>query len=182
VKVALVPIGQVVPYEHNPRRHEAAVAKVAGSLREFGWRQPIVVDRNMVVVVGHARLAAAQMLGMAEVPVHIASDLSENQARAYRIADNRTNEESDWDRELLALELGDLAHAGIELALTGFDGVELEELRLIGADGFTDPDETPAVPAVPVTRSGDLWMLGLHRVLCGGLCSSPVSRDNPLAF
>ncbi len=98
------------------------------------------------------------MLGMAEVPVHIAGDLSENQARAYRIADNRTNEESDWDRELLALELGDLAHAGIELALTGFDGVELEELRLIGADGFTDPDETPAVPAVPVTRPGDLWI------------------------
>ncbi len=167
MKVRTLPIDRLIPYARNPRKSEAAVAKVAASLREFGWRQPIVVAPDMVVVVGHVRLAAARLLGMTEVPVHIADGLSPAQLQAYRLADNRTNEEAEWDNELLALELGDLADAGIDLLLTGFDTDELARIRIAGSEGLTDPDAAPALPAVPVTRVGDLWTFGRHRLLCG---------------
>ena len=167
MKVRTLPIDRLIPYARNPRKSEAAVAKVAASLREFGWRQPIVVAPDMVVVVGHVRLAAARLLGMTEVPVHIADGLSPAQLQAYRLADNRTNEEAEWDNELLALELGDLADAGIDLLLTGFDTDELARIRIAGSEGLTDPDAAPALPAVPVTRPGDLWTFGRHRLLCG---------------
>src|SRR5690606_321781 len=100
--VSLTPIERVIPYARNPRNNKAAVAKVAASIREFGWRQPIVVDSNMVVIVGHTRLLAAQQLGLENVPVHIAEGLTEAQVKAYRLADNRTHEEAEWDSELLA--------------------------------------------------------------------------------
>lgn len=120
------PIDRPIPYARNPRQiSQAAIDKVAGSLKQFGWRQPIVVDREGVIVVGHTRLLAAQKLGLEEVPVHVALDLSDNDAKAYRLADNRVGEESQWNGSLLGLELADLRDMGADLQVLGFDGAEL---------------------------------------------------------
>src|SRR5512134_3126740 len=127
MKVALVDIKRVVPYARNPRKNAAAVAKVVASLKEFGWRQPIVVDSEMVIVVGHTRLLAALQLGMDKVPVHVADNLTPAQIKAYRIMDNRSHEDSEWDDSLLALELGDLKDEDFDLELTGFADEELAE-------------------------------------------------------
>ena len=144
------------------------MAKVAASLTEFGWRQPIVVDAQGVVIVGHTRLLAAQSLGQEQVPVHVACGLTAAQAKAYRIADNRTAAENSWDLELLPLELDELAALDCDLGLLGFEAEELAGLRPAqGSAGLTDPDEVPEPPACPVVRSGDLWLLGPHRLLCG---------------
>jgi ParB-like chromosome segregation protein Spo0J len=123
--VRMVPIEDVIPYARNPRRNEGAVAKVAASIREFGWRQPIVVDEAMTVIAGHTRLLAARQLGQAEVAVHIAAGLTPAQVKAYRLADNRVGEGVEWDAELLALEFGDLAEADFDLTLTGFEPEEI---------------------------------------------------------
>jgi DNA modification methylase len=167
MEVRLVPVETVIPYARNPRKNTGAVAKVAASLREFGFRQPIVVDPEMTVVVGHTRLQAAIQLGMREVPVHVAAGLSDAQIKAYRLADNRTNEEAEWDEELLALELGDLKLEGYDLSLTGFDDDELAKALIAATEGLTDPDETPEPPVNPVTVLGDVWVLGRHRIICG---------------
>src|SRR4030065_1518140 len=119
MKVALVDIKRVIPYARNPRKNELAVAKVPASLREFGWRQPIVVDSEMVIVVGHTRYLAAMQLGMEKVPVHVAEGLSPEQIKAYRIMDNRSHEDSEWDLGLLGLEIKDLETEGFDIALTG---------------------------------------------------------------
>ena len=116
---------QVIPYARNPRRNDAAVSAVAASIREFGFRQPIVVDEDMTVLVGHTRLKAAQSLGLTKVPVHIAKGLTESQRKAYRIADNKLNDLAVWDDEMLALELVDLQNASYDLTLTGFGEEEL---------------------------------------------------------
>jgi ParB-like chromosome segregation protein Spo0J len=119
---------KVVPYESNPRRlPEVAIEKVAASIKEFGWRQPIVVDKKGVVVVGHTRLEAAKRLGSSKVPVHVARDLSARQAKAYRIADNRVGEETSWDRDALASEISALAENADLLDAVGFDAVDLAE-------------------------------------------------------
>lgn len=164
LSIAWWPIDRPRPYPNNPRRISTkAVAKVARSLEAFGWRQPLVVDEAGEIVVGHTRLLAARQLGMPTVPVHQVLGWSDAEKRAYRIADNRTGEESEWDEDLLRIELGDLA--GLDLTLTGF---ELDELtRFTGAGGRTDPDAVPPEPAIPVTRMGDLWELRGHRLLCG---------------
>ncbi len=130
LEIVDVPIGRVQPYENNPRvRTDAAVQKVARSIREFGWRQPVVVDPAYVVIVGHARLAAAESLQLETVPVHIASDLSPERVRAYRLADNRTNEDAEWDFEALAAELAVLQQdPAVDILHTGFDSLELEDL------------------------------------------------------
>ena len=119
---------KVIPYARNPRRNDAAVSAVAASIREFGFRQPIVVDEDMTVLVGHTRLKAAQALGLAKVPVHIAKGLTESQRKAYRIADNKLNDLAVWDDEMLALELVDLQNARYDLTLTGFGEDELTKL------------------------------------------------------
>ena len=121
------PIDSVIPYPGNPRRNQRAVSKVAQSLRDFGWQQPIVVDPGGVVVVGHTRLAAARRLGMTEVPVLVA-DLTEAQARAYRIADNRIPEGSKWDYAALGAELRSLREMGAELTMTALPAHEIEVL------------------------------------------------------
>lgn len=105
MKVELVDIGRAIPYARNPRRNEMAIAKVAASIKEYGFRQPIVVDEEMVIIAGHTRLQAAQQLGLKKIPVHIATGLTPVQVKAYRLADNRTHEDSQWDEELLAIEL-----------------------------------------------------------------------------
>jgi DNA modification methylase len=163
-----MPVETLVPYARNPRNNAAAIDAVKASIAEFGFRQPIVVDGKMVVIVGHTRLEAAKALGLKMVPVHVAEGLSPAQAKAYRLMDNRSHENAQWDDELLRLEFGDLKLDGFDLELTGFDGEQLE--NLLGAEqveGLTDPDEAPEVPEVPVSRPGDLWILGDHRVLCG---------------
>ena len=137
MKVETAAIKTVVPYARNPRKNEAAVAKVAASIKEFGWRQPIVVDSEMVVIAGHTRLEAARALGMAKVPIHVAKDFTPQQIKAYRIADNRVGQEAEWDEDYLALELLDLQEADFDLSLTGFDDDELG--RHIG-DAITSPD------------------------------------------
>lgn len=170
--VSLTAIERVIPYARNPRNNQAAVAKVAASIREFGWRQPIVVDSNMVVIVGHTRLLAAQQLGLEQVPVHVAEGLTEAQVKAYRLADNRTHEEAEWDSELLAIELGELKDFNFDLGLTGFDAEELEALLNDEAlEGLTDDDAIPEAPEVATSRLGDVWILGEHRLVCGDATS-----------
>lgn len=120
------PIERVIPFEGNPRTiTEAAVIKVASLIEAFGWRQPIVVDEKDVIIVGHTRRLAAMRLGLKTVPVHVAVGLSDHEAAAYRLADNRSNEEASWDMGRLAISLGDLAAAGFDMKLTAFDPPEL---------------------------------------------------------
>lgn len=179
--IEMWPIERVKPYERNPRINDgAAVDAVAASLKEFGFRQPIVVDRDGVVVVGHTRLKAAQKLGLALVPVHVAADLTPDQAKAYRLADNATNELALWDRALLPLELADLLNADFDLSLLGFNKDELAELLDPGVQaGLCDPDDIPQPPDAAVTKPGDLIILGDHRLLCGD-SSSPEDVDRLL--
>jgi ParB-like chromosome segregation protein Spo0J len=132
MRIEMWPIGRVVPYEKNPRLNAGAVDAVAKSLREFGWRQPIVVDRDGVIVVGHTRWLAAKQLGLIEVPVHVAADLTPAQAKAYRIADNQTATIAEWDMDLLPLELADLKSLEFDLDLLGFGQDELA--KLMGTD------------------------------------------------
>lgn len=168
MKVELIEIGRVIPYARNPRRNENAIAKVAASIKEYGFRQPIVVDEEMVIIAGHTRLQAAQSLGLKKVPVHVADGLTQAQIKAYRLADNRTHEDAEWDEDLLAIELGELGELGFDLDLTGFDAIELEELLGNAAiDGLTDDDEVPEAPEIPVSKEGDVWLLGDHRLICG---------------
>lgn len=166
--IQTVGIDEVIPYAKNPRKNDAAVDKVAGSLKEFGWRQPIVVDAEMVVIAGHTRLAASRKLGLKEVPIHIATDLTANQIKAYRIADNRVSQEAKWDDDLLALELADLDLENYDLSKTGFNDDELAALMAEAiTEGLVDEDQVPPEPETPVTVLGDIWQLGRHRVMCG---------------
>jgi DNA modification methylase len=168
MKVEIWPLERLIPYARNPRQiPQVAIDKVAASIQEFGFRQPIVVDTEGVIVVGHVRRLAAQKLGLTNIPVNVATGLTAAQVNAYRLADNRTNEEATWDTEALALELANLKVDEFDLDLTGFNLDEIQELLAENTVGFTDDDEAPAVPEVAVTEPGDLWILGNHRLLCG---------------
>jgi hypothetical protein len=149
------------PYDKNPRRNDGAVEAVARSLKEFGWRQPVVVDKDNVIVVGHTRWKAAKQLGLTEVPVHVAHELTPEQAEAYRLADNQTATIAEWDMELLSLELMELKDLGVDLLMLGWSSEELTEIMAPpGNEGLTDPDEIPQPPAEAITKPGDLWILG----------------------
>jgi DNA modification methylase len=168
MKVEMWAIDRVKPYENNPRINDGAVDAVAASIREFGFRVPIVVDRDGVIVAGHTRLKAAEKLSLEKVPVVVAKDLTPDQIRAYRIADNKTAELAEWNYDLLPIELTELLGAEFNLELLGFDKDELAKLLDPGVtEGLTDPDEVPEPPDDPVTQPGDLWILGDHRLLCG---------------
>jgi DNA modification methylase len=171
MKIQQWPIHRPIPYARNARKiSPQAVDKVAASIQEFGFRQPIVVDKQGVIVAGHTRLLAAQKLGLSEVPVHVASELTPMQIKAYRLTDNRVAMESSFDDDLLALELADLKLEDFALELTGFDADELaglEALRNSTGEGLTDEDQVPPTPKEPVTLEGDVWTLGNHRLLCG---------------
>ena len=160
----------IIPYARNARNiPQQAIDKVAASIQEFSFRQPIVVDKNGVIVCGETRWRGAQKLGLEYVPVHVAENLTPAQVRAYRLMDNRSHEETSWDADLLGLELLDLKDMGIDMDLTGFEMGEIDDL-LSSIDiqaGLTDVDAIPDVPETPVSRSGDLWVLNKHRVLCG---------------
>tara|TARA_R110000822_G_scaffold116027_3_gene247892 strand:- start:3056 stop:3571 length:516 start_codon:yes stop_codon:yes gene_type:complete len=128
MEIKNVATNTVIPYARNPRQNQGAIAKVAASIKEFGWQQPIVVDSEMVIIAGHTRLSAAQSLDLTEVPVFIANDLTPLQVKAYRIADNRVGQEADWDHDLLTLELKDLLSEEYDLDSTGFSKDELSNL------------------------------------------------------
>ncbi len=162
------PVSEIIPYHRNPRVNDNAVAALVASIREFGFRQPIVVDPDMVVIVGHTRLKAAIQLGMKTVPVHIARDLTPAQLKAYRIADNQTATIAEWDFDLLPLELTELEDLQFDLNLLGFDADQLAKIRgTEEAEGECDANEVPEPPAVAITQPGDLWLLDNHRLLCG---------------
>ena len=170
-RIELWPIDRLRPYERNPRTHsEAQVDQIAASMVEFGWTNPILIDENAGILAGHGRLLAARKLGLAEVPVIRFEHLSEAQKRAYLIADNQLALQAGWDDALLAEELAWLRDERFDLDLVGFDATELERLLAI-ADGETASDEAedevPEPPEEPVSRPGDLWVLGNHRLLCG---------------
>ena len=179
MQVTLWPIERVKPYERNPRLNDQAVDAVAASLTEFGWRQPIVVDADGVIVVGHTRWKAAKKLGLTQVPVHVATDLTPEQAKAYRLADNQTATIAEWDKEFLPLELADLKDANFDLGLLGFSEDELAKWLQPVQAGLCDPDDVPAPPDEAITKPGDLWLLGDHRLLCGD-SSKPEDLDRLL--
>jgi DNA modification methylase len=164
----LIPIADLIPYARNSRTHsDAQVAKIASSIKEFGFINPVVTDGKNGIVAGHGRVLAAQKLGLKELPCVEADHLTEAQKRAYVIADNRMALDAGWDAEMLKVELGDLDAAGFDLSLTGFDLGELENFLAEPTEGLTDEDAVPDVPAVPVTVLGDVWVMGKHRIVCG---------------
>jgi DNA modification methylase len=182
-RIEIWPIEKLVPYARNPRTHSAAqVAQIAASIVEFGFNAPILVDSSAGVIAGHGRLQAARKLGLEEVPVIVLDHLSESQKRAYIIADNKLALNSGWDEELLAAELADLEQSGMDLALVGFSDDELRELLHADTDrpAAGSDEEIPPVPVNPVTRPGDLWMIGRHRLLCGD-CRNPAVVTQLLA-
>jgi DNA modification methylase len=168
MKIEMWQIGQVKPYEKNPRKNEGAIDAVAKSIREFGFRVPIVVDGEGVIIAGHTRLKAAEQLGLSEVPVHVARELSPDQVKALRIADNKLHELSSWDMELLPIELADLQGVNFDLSLLGFSAEDMAALLAPAeTEGLTDPDDVPAPPDAATTVPGDIWVLGNHRLMCG---------------
>jgi DNA modification methylase len=168
MKVELRLLSTIRPYANNPRLNDQAVDAVAASIKQFGFRQPLVLDENNEIIVGHTRYKAAQKLGLKHVPVHVAKGLTPAQVKAYRLADNQTATLAQWNDELLPIELAELQALDFDLNLTGFSAEDL--LRLLEPatpEGLTDPDEVPEPPDDPITKSGDLWILGRHRLLCG---------------
>lgn len=162
-------IADLIPYARNSRTHsEAQVAKIAASIREFGFLNPVIIDGDNGIIAGHGRVLAAQKLNLESVPVIEASHLTDAQRRAYIIADNRLALDAGWDDEMLRVEFSDLAEMGFDLELTGFglDEIAALEPEQI-TEGLTDEDSVPEVPEVPVTVEGDVWVMGSHRLMCG---------------
>lgn len=158
----------LVAYARNARTHtDEQVNQIAESIREFGWTNPILVDGDNGVIAGHGRILAAQKLGITRVPVIKLAHLTQIQKQAYVIADNKLALNAGWDNELLALELGELKDAGFDLGLVGFSADELKSLTDDESEGLTDENAVPEPPAEPVTKPGDVYVLGNHRLLCG---------------
>jgi len=170
MKIEKRAVETLIPYINNSRKHsDSQVAQIAASIKEFGWTNPVLVDGSNGLIAGHGRLMAARKLGMKEIPVIELAHLSENQKKALIIADNKLALNSDWDTELLTLELQDLLGEEYDLDLLGFDKDELDALLNVieGTDGLTDEDAVPEVPDEPKTKLGDIYILGNHRLMCG---------------
>lgn len=162
------PIDALIPYARNARTHsDAQIAQIAGSLREFGFTNPVLVDVDGTIIAGHGRVLAARQLDMKQIPTICLAHLTEAQRRAYVLADNKLAEQAGWDKELLSLELADLSTQGFDVGLIGFSDGELRTLLRGRTEGLTDPDAAPELPAEPVSVLGDVWVLGQHRVMCG---------------
>lgn len=160
---------QLIPYARNSRTHsDAQVAQIAASMREWGWTNPILIDEEGMIIAGHGRVQAAQLLEILEVPVIVAAGWTEAQKKAYVIADNKLAMNAGWDEEMLKLEVAELKGFDFNLELMGFDLKELDSLLQPESEGgLTGDDDVPPVPEVPTTRAGDVWVLGEHRVMCG---------------
>ena len=164
------PTSRLIPYARNPRKNDHAVEQMASAISEFGFRIPIIAKSTGEVCDGHMRLKAALRLGLEQVPVILADDLTETQIKVFRILANRSATWADWDEDLLRLELEELEEADFDLALTGFDADELLEIMAgeeTTTEGNTDEDAAPDVPETPVSKPGDVWVMGQHRLLCG---------------
>lgn len=161
LKIEYIDINKLIPYINNPRDNKNAVDKVAASIKEFGFKNPIIVDDENVIIAGHTRLLASRKLGLDEVPVIKAEDLTDKQIKAFRIADNKTSEFAEWDMELLEIEL-----EGLDDIFTGFDDAEFDDIMGIDKEVEEDDfDEEP--PENPISKRGDIWQLGRHRLMCG---------------
>ena len=168
------PIERLIPYANNPRLHsEADLDKIAASILKWGWTNPALVDENGTPIAGHGRVAAAAKLKLTSIPVIVARGWSEDEKQAYRLADNELAARVGWDPDLLRNELRLLQFSGFDLDLIGFEPDRLQEILAgLGSSGLTDPDSVPEAPDQPVTRPGDLWLLGDHRVGCGDSTSA----------
>ena len=169
-KIEHWPTSRLIPYARNPRKNDHAVEQMASAIRDFGFRIPIIAKSTGEICDGHLRYKAALRLGLEKVPVILADDLTETQIKAFRILANRSATWADWDEDLLRLELEELKLDDFDLALTGFDADELLEI-MAGeetiTEGNTDEDAAPEVPITPVSKPGDVWLMGQHRLLCG---------------
>jgi len=168
MQIKEIEVSKLIPYANNSRTHDdAQVAQLAASIKEFGFRNPILVD-GVGIIAGHGRLMAARKLGLDKVPTLDCSDMTETQKKAYIIADNKLALNSGWDTNLLSLELQELDSNGFNLELLGFDSKELDELLAPEViEGLTDEDAVPDVPDEPKTKLGDIYILGNHRLMCG---------------
>ena len=166
MEIVMMNIDEIIPYENNPRKNDDAVEAVANSIKNFGFKSPIVVDANKVIVNGHTRLKASKLLGLTMVPVIIASDLTEEQCRALRLADNKTAEIASWDKKLLMKELESIDWEGLEMDMTdfGFDNIFDSKPQEVTHDDF---EEGQYIPATPYSMQGDVYLLGRHRIMCG---------------
>lgn len=161
-------LDKFVEYANNPRKNDHAVDKIAAAINEFGFRIPIVAKSDGLIVDGHLRFKAAKKLGLDTVPVLLADDMTEQQIKAFRLSVNKMADLAEWDEELLAMELSELAEFDFDMDLIGFTTEELEDLLGGGSDGgLTEEDTVPVVPENPVAREGDVWILGNHRLMCG---------------
>jgi len=170
MKVKNTDINDIKAYDKNPRNNANSIDKVADSIAEFGFRQPIVVDEDMIVLAGHTRLLASKQLGLKKVPVHIAEGLTNAQKKAYRIMDNKSSEDSEWDQDLLSLEIKDLIEDNYDLNMTGFTPEQIDALSVLSEsilEGETDEDDIPEIPKEPKSKLGDIYELGHHRLMCG---------------
>src|ERR1019366_4721821 len=177
-RIEIWAVGRLVPYAKNARTHSPEqVAQIAASIAEFGFVNPILVDTNNGIIAGHGRLLAARQLGLAEVPVVVLDHLTDAQRRAYVIAGNRNAINAGWGEKALAAELGDLAVAGVDLALIGFTSAELDLLLAEVEEPAQDvAEDVPEPPATPVTKPGDVWQVGKHRLICGDCRDESVMR------
>ena len=168
-KVEQLPIENLIPYARNSRTHsDEQVAQIAASIREFGFTNPILVDKENSIIAGHGRVQAARKLGMTEVPCIRLGHLTKTQVRALVIADNRLALNAGWDNDMLATEFQDLLDLGFDVGLTGFSPDEIDALMPLELEaGLTDPDDAPEAPINPITVPGDVWVMGKHRLLCG---------------
>jgi site-specific DNA-methyltransferase (adenine-specific) len=169
MKIEFVDLATLIPFAKNSRTHDdAQVAQIAASIKEFGFTNPVLVDEINGIIAGHGRVMAARKLKLTEVPCIRLAHLTDAQKRAYVIADNKLALNAGWDAAMLKLELADLKALNFDLDLTGFSADEIDDLLAEeGTQGLTDPDDTPEPPVEPVTRLGDVWVCGPHRVMCG---------------
>jgi len=164
-------VSKLIPYRRNPRSNDHAIEQMAASITEFGFKIPILARSDGEVVDGHLRLKAAQKLGLSEVPVILCDEWTEAQVKAFRLMANRSASWADWDMDLVKMEIGDLKSLDFDLDLTGFDALEIDNV-LFGDSEEKSEEAVPQSPAEPVSRLGDLWTLGQHRVLCGDATSA----------
>jgi len=161
------PIDKLIIYEKNPRKNDHAVGEMAKALKAFGFRVPVLIKADGNVIDGHLRLKAARAAGITEIPVLIADDMTDEQIKAFRISVNRMAELAEWDMGLLEKELEEMKALDIDLDLTGLDVDFIDQLVGNDRQGLTDEDEIPEPPKEPITKPGDLWIMGEHRLLCG---------------
>jgi len=168
-----IPVDKIIPYKQNPRKNDDAVNIVKKSLKEFGFQQPLVLDANYEIVVGHTRYNAALKLGMNEIPCILAEHLSNEQIKAYRIMDNKSAEYSKWNTDLLTKEIIELLESDYDISLTGFTQNELKDMDInvdlddLASQGLSDEDDVPEISGEYVNKVGDVWIMGEHRLMCG---------------